>query len=172
VGDTSPPEVNSWRAEATTGTVTAQTLVDAVVVGIVAPARSDGSDAQLVSLDEEPATDDVSSAVAYPLDGLGWSVTDATTASAEPVTTVAWRHGERAVFGRFQQNPRRRAVDAYLVFGEATGLPTDSEACLGTSHETGPGAWRVPGDRDRLRSRWENDHSGYLGMGPAARLPR
>src|SRR5205823_8410603 len=56
-------------------------------------------------------------------------------------------------------------------FGEATGLPTDSEACLGTSHETGPGAWRVPGDRDRLRSRWEKRPLGLPRYGSRRATP-
>lgn len=111
------PAVQPGRSVATiAGQVTDETLVTGVVVGVLSLA---GDQPLLVSFEEQPRSYQTVNDYSYRFDGLGWYLGDG--ANRQLALTVAWRPGQRAVFGAYRQTSGSAPRQAYLVFDEASG---------------------------------------------------
>ncbi|MBI4287565.1 MAG: hypothetical protein HY671_03925 [Chloroflexi bacterium] len=103
-----------------TGRVSDETLVTGVVVGVATMPTDPNKDTQvLFSFDEQPRTYTRTNDYSYSFDGMAWYLDDGKL--SQPVFTVQWRPGQRAVFGSYQQTPKSRRTKAYFAYDEATG---------------------------------------------------
>ncbi len=110
-------EVIPERNKATvTGSVTDETLVTGVVVGTTGII---GQTTVLFGLEEQRRTYSTTNGYSYVFDGMGWYLDDGS--KAQPVFTVQWRPGQRAVFGLYQEDKDYEPETAYLIYDEATG---------------------------------------------------
>jgi hypothetical protein len=108
-------KIVAGRSVATlSGSIVDDTAVAGVVVGVVRLVEGRPS---LVAFDEQRRTYARRHDYAYRFDGMAWYLSGA----PDPVFTVQWRPGQRAVFGRYTHADGARPTNAYFVFDEASG---------------------------------------------------
>ncbi len=127
VGDKVPPKVANIVTDKTeivqgqskariSGAVTDETLVSGVVVGVVGIVDKQTF---FLNFDEQPRTYRTTNEFTYDFDGTTWYMQDGN--QSQPVFSVKWHLGQRAVYGLYRQTPRDDPSQAAFFYEETSG---------------------------------------------------